>query len=130
MDNTDREEIIETLRLTAAESCQKYQIISKVVVDTKRRQGTRCADASPEICRNTRQRLLSDLNIRKLAPQILTDARRKACECIRISYIWGYLLFAYRINLLAVQKWNTDATIIIVSESLTESLVSAILDGA
>ena len=114
VNNTDREKIIETLMLTAAEACQKCQIFSKVVVDTKRRQGTRGADANPEICRNTRHRLLSDSNIRKLAPQILTDARRKACECIRISYIWSCLLFAYRINLPAVQKWNTDATIISV----------------
>lgn len=68
------------------------------------------------------------LDIRMLAPQILTDARKKACECIRISYIWGCLLLAYSGNLSAENKWNADATTIIVSESLSGSLVCALSD--
>jgi hypothetical protein len=135
VDDIAREEIIQTINSKAAERNAMplenvKQLISKVVVDTKRRQGKRGADASPKISRNTRRRLLSDLKIRKLAPQILRDARRKACECIRISYIWGCLLLAYCGHLLAEQKWNADATTIIVSESLTGSLVCAILDVA
>ena len=61
-------------------------------------------------------------------PQFLTDARRKACECIRLSYIWGCLLLAYAGHLHAEHKWNADATTIVVSVSLTGSLVCAIQD--
>lgn len=135
VDNIGKEEIVATIKSKVAEKKAlpvqaMKELVSKVVVDTKRRQGKRGADADPEISRNTRRRLFKDLNVRKLAPQILTDARRKACECIRISYIWGCLLLAYCSHLLAEQKWNADATTIIVSESLTGSLVCAILDGA
>ena len=57
-----------------------------------------------EICQNTRKKILKTLDIRMLAPQILTDARKKACECIRISYIWGCLLLVYSGNLSAENK--------------------------
>lgn len=134
-DSTAKAEIVATIRARAAERNAMptetvRELISKVVVDTKRRQGKRGADAGAEISRNTRRRLNKELKVRKLSPQILTDARRKACECIRISYIWGCLLLAYSGHLLAEQKWNADATTIIVSESLSGSLVCAILDGS
>ena len=81
-----------------------------------------------EICQNTRKKILKTLDIRMLAPQILTDARKKACECIRISYIWGCLLLACYGNLSAENKLNADTTTIIVSESLSGSLVCALSD--
>lgn len=72
-----------------------YELINKMVLDTKIRQRKCGADANTEICPNTRRKVFKSLDIRVLAPQILTDARRKACECIRTSYIWGCLLLAY-----------------------------------
>jgi hypothetical protein len=104
------------------------QLINKAVLDTNKRQGKRGAEANVKISKNTRRRLLEDLNIKSVVPQFLTDARRKACECIRLSYIWGCLLLAYSGRLLAEHKWNADATTIVVSESLTGSLVCAIQD--
>lgn len=133
IDKVAESEIIATLKQRTQERdalpvSAAYELINKVVNDTKTRQGKRGADASSEICRNTRKKILKTLDIRMLAPQILTDARRKACECIRISYIWGCLLLAYSGNLSAENKWNADATTIIVSESLSGSLVCALSD--
>ena len=105
-----------------------YELINKVVLDTNKRRGKRGADANNEICSSTRKKICKTLDIRKLAPQILTDARKKGCECIRTSYVWGCLLLAYSGNLPAENKWNADATTIIVSENLTGSLVCAIMD--
>lgn len=100
-----------------------------MVVDTNERRGKRGPDANIEISQTTTKRIFKTLDIRKLAPQILTDARQKACECIRTSYIWGCLLLAYSGHLPAENKWNADATTIVVGESLSGSLVCAILDG-
>ena len=106
-----------------------YELIKKVVVDTNERRGKRGPDANIEISQTTTKRIFKTLDIRKLAPQILTDARKKACECIRTSYIWGCLLLAYSGHVPAENKWNADATTIVVGESLSGSLVCAILDG-
>ena len=102
-------EIIATLKQRTQERdalpvSAAYKLINKVVNDTKTRQGKRGADASSERSRNTRKKILKTLDIRMLAPQILTDARKKACECIRISYIWGCLLLVYSGNLSAENK--------------------------
>ena len=100
-----------------------------MVVDTNERRGKRGPDANIEISKTTTKRIFKTLDNRKLAPQILTDARQKACECIRTSYIWGCLLLAYSGHLPAENKWNADATTIVVGESLSGSLKCAILDG-
>ena len=86
-------------------------------------RGKRGPDANIEISQITTKEYS-----RKLAPQILTDARQKACECIRTSYIWGCLLLAYSCHLPAENEKNADATTIVVGESLSGSLVCAILD--
>ena len=109
IDKVAESEIIATLKQRTQERdalpvSAAYELINKVVNDTKTRQGKRGADASSKICRNTRKKMLKTFDIRMLAPQILTDARKKACECIRISYIWGCLLLAYSGNLSAENK--------------------------
>ena len=133
VDSVGRAEIIETIKNSVANRDAipreaALQLVNKAVVDTKIRQGKRGADAKPEISKNTRRRLFKDLKVKSVVPQFLTDARRKACECIRVSYIWGCLLLAYSGHLLAERKWNADATTILVSESLTGSFVCAIQD--
>lgn len=104
-------------------------LINKLVTETRKRQGKRGAEMNNHTSPNTRRTIFKQLEIRVLAPQILTDARRKACECIRTSYIWGCLLLAYSGNLGPEYKWNADATTIIVGESLSGSLVCSINDG-
>lgn len=74
----------------------------------------------------TQKMLFSMHNVVKRKPQTLTDARLKACRCPRLSYIWGCVLMAYSANLLAENKWNADATTIIVSQAGTGSLVCTI----
>lgn len=128
-----RAEIVETIRNSVANRDAMpreaaLQLLNKAVVDTKKRQGKRGAEANVVIAPNTRRRIFHDLIVKAVVPQFLTDARRKACECIRLSYIWGCLLLAYSGYLLAEHKWNADATTIVVSESLTGSLVCAIQD--
>jgi hypothetical protein len=67
-------------------------------------------------------------NVVKRRPQILTEARLKACRCPRPSYIWGCVLMAYSANLKAENKWNADATTIIISEAGSGALVCTIAD--
>ena len=133
VDSVGRAEIVETIRNSVANRDAMpreaaLQLLNKAVVDTKKRQGKRGAEANVVIAPNTRRRIFHDLKVKAVVPQFLTDARRKACECIRLSYIWGCLLLAYSGHLLAEHKWNADATTIVVSESLTGSLVCAIQD--
>ena len=52
----------------------------------------------------------------------------KACKCPRLSYIWGCVLMAYSATLYAENKWNADATTIIVSMKGIGSLVCTIYD--
>jgi hypothetical protein len=98
------------------------------VEETRMREGKRGAAAVSLICVTTQKKLFKECNVVKLKPQILTDARLKACRCPRISYIWGCVCLAYSANLVAEKKWNADATTIIVSESGTGSLVCIIKD--
>lgn len=131
VDSAGKEEIVQTiLRSITVKDALPHgatiQLVNKVVVDTRMRQGKRGADANVEISKTTRKKIFEELKIRSIVPQVLTDARRKACECIRTSYIWGCLLLAYSGHLRAEYKWNADATTIVVSESLTGSLVCAI----
>lgn len=133
LDSIGRNAIVTTVKKSTADRNAlpreaTLQLINKAVIDTKKRQGKRGADASGEISKNTRRRVFEDLKIKSVVPQFLIDARRKACERIRLSYIWGCLLLAYSGHLLAEHKWNADATTIAVSESLTGSLVCAIQD--
>ena len=133
VDSIGRKEFVETIKKNIADRNAMpreatLQLVNKAVVDTNLRQGQRGADATAGMSKNTKQRLFKDLNIKSVVPQFLTDARRKACECIRLSYIWGCPLLAYSGHLLAEHKWNADATTIVISESPTGSLVCAIKD--
>jgi transposase len=133
VDTIGRAEIVKTIKKSIADRNAMpkeatQQLINKAVIDTNKRKGKRAAEANVKIGKSTRRRLLEDLKIKSVVPQFLTDARRKACECIRLSYIWGCLLLAYSGHLLAEHKWNADATTIVVSETLSGSLVCAIQD--
>jgi hypothetical protein len=107
---------------------ETLQLISKGVADTLLRQGKRGPSAVSSVSVNTQKSILERYNVVKLKPQILTDARLKACRCPRISYIWGCVCMAYSAHLHAECKWNADATTIIVSEKGTGSLVCTIED--
>ena len=93
------------------------------VTETHMRLGERGAAAVSSICVTTQRKLFRELNVVKVKPQILTDARLKALSCPRLSYIWGCVCMAYSEN-----KWNADATTIVVSESGTGSYVCIIKD--
>ena len=96
------------------------------VTETKLRQGKRGASAVSEIAVYTQKKLCKLYDVVTVKPQILTDARKKSCLCPRLSYIWGCVLMAYSSSLLAQNKWNADATTIIVSQKGTGSLVCVI----
>ena len=103
-------------------------LLGRGVTATKIRQGKRGADTISSICVTTQKRLFKQFDVIKRKPQTLTDARLKACLCPRLSYIWGCVLMAYSANLMAENKWNADATTIIVSDKGSGSLVCTIAD--
>lgn len=107
---------------------ETISLMRTCVTDTHMRLGKRGAAAVSSICVTTQKRLFRDLNIVKVKPQILTDARLKSLRCPRISYIWGCVCMAYSASLCGENKWNADATTIVVSESGTGSLVCVIKD--
>ena len=107
---------------------ETYTLLAEGVAATRIRQGKRGLDAISHICLTTQKKLLKDNNVVRRKPQIITDARLKACLCPRLSYIWGCVLMAYSANLMAENKWNADATTIIVSTMGTGSLVCTIGD--
>ena len=98
------------------------------VTETHMRLGERGAAAVSSICVTTQRKLFRELNVVKVKPQILTDARLKALRCPRLSYIWGCVCMAYSASLRGENKWNADATTIVVSESGTGSYVCIIKD--
>ena len=103
-------------------------LLGQAVTDTKRRQGKRGLDAMSTIYVTTQKMLYKKYNVVAGKPQVLTDARMKACKCPRLTYIWGCVLMAYSATLYAENKWNADATTIIVSIKGTGSLVCTICD--
>lgn len=113
----------------AVPEAEALVLLGRAVSETQFRQGKRGLDVGSTICVTTQKKLFKELNVIKRKPQILTDARLKACRCPRLSYIWGCVLMAYSANLMAENKWNADATTIIVSQSLTGSLVCTISDA-
>ena len=110
----ERREIKNTVPLAEA-----LVLLGQAVSGTKLRQGKRGLDAGSSMCVTIQENffLLHNVVIRK--PQVLTDARLKACRCPRLSYIWGCVLKAYSANLTAENKWNADVTTIIVSQTGT-----------
>ena len=101
-------------------------LLGQAVSDTKMRQGKRGLDTVANICITTQKKMFKLHNVVKRKPQVLTEARLKPCRCPRLSYIWGCVLMAYSANLMAENKWNADATTIIVSQAGTGSLVCTI----
>ena len=133
MDAAAGAEFIATLKARAdakdaVPHMETLQLINKGVSDTLMRKGKRGTAAISSICLNTQKKVFKDYKVVKLKPQIMTDARLKACSCPRISYIWGCVCMAYSAHLHAECKWNADATTIIVSEKGTGSYVCAIKD--
>lgn len=133
MDKDAAEKFISTLiDRRAAKDCvplaEALTLLGKGVADTKKRQGKRGSSAMSTICVTTQKKLCKLYNVVVGKPQILTEARLKACRCPRLSYIWGCVLMAYSANLSAENKWNADATTIIVSTKGTGSLVCTIGD--
>ena len=112
----------------AVPMAETLALICAGVTETHMRLGKRGAAAISRICVTTQKKLFKECNVVKVKPQILTDARLKACRCPRISYIWGCVCMAYSANLRGENKWNADATTIVVSESGTGSLVCIIKD--
>ena len=104
-------------------------LLGQGVADTNKRQGKRGSNAVSTICVTTQKKLCKMYNVVVGMPQIITDARLKACLCPRLSYIWGCVLMAYSANLSAENKWNADATTIIISAKGTESFVCTIGDS-
>lgn len=98
------------------------------MTETKLRQGKRGASAVSEIAVNTQKKLCKLYDVVTVKPQILTDARKKSSLCPRLFYIWGCVLMACSSSLLTQNKWNADATTIIVSQKGTGSLVCVIKD--
>jgi hypothetical protein len=134
MDKIAGETFVETLlQRRAAKNCvplhETLSLLGQGVTATKMRQGKRGSDAISSICVTTQKKLCKQYNVIRRKPQILTDARLKACLCPRLSYIWGCVLMAYSANLMAENKWNADATTIIVSQSGTGSLVCTIANS-
>ena len=133
MDETARDEFTATLlQRRAAKNCvplaETLTLLADGVSATLIRQGKRGLDAISSISVTTQKKLFKECNVVRRKPQILTDARLKACLCPRLSYIWGCVLMAYSANLMAENKWNADATTIIVSMKGTGSLVCTIGD--
>ena len=133
MDETARDAFTATLlQRRAAKNCvpvaETLTLLAEGVTATRIRQGKRGLDAISSISVTTQKKLFKQCNIVRRKPQILTDARQKACLCPRLSYIWGCVLMAYSANLMAENKWNADATTIIVSMKGTGSLVCTIGD--
>jgi hypothetical protein len=133
MDKIAAEAFVETLtKRRDAKDCvplaETLTLLGNGVAATKVRQGKRGMDAVSSICVTTQKKLCKQFNVVKRKPQPLTDARLKACLCPRLSYIWGCVLMAYSANLMAENKWNADATTIIVSQKGTGALVCIIGD--
>ena len=105
---------------------ETHMLLGQAVNQTKLREGKRGLSAISEICVNTRKKFYKLYDVVTLKPQILTDARLKSCLCPRLSYIWGCVLMAYSSALMAENKWNADATTIIVSQKGTGSMVCVI----
>ena len=103
-------------------------LIGAGVTDTHMRLGKRGAAAISSICITTQKKLFRELNVVKVKPQILTDARLKALRCPRLSYIWGCVCMAYSASLRGENKWNADTTTRVVSESGTGSYVCIVKD--
>ena len=122
--------ILKTRRASkdAVSFAETLALLSTGITATKMRAGKRGAAAVSEISVNTQKKFCKMYNVVTVKPQILTDARLKSCLCPRLSYIWGCVLMAYSAGLLAEQKWNADATTIIVSQRGTGSLVCTICD--
>lgn len=108
---------------------ETVELLGVGATETKMRQGKRGAAAISIMCPTTQKKLFKQCHVVKVKPQILTDARNRACRCPRISYIWGCVCMAYSSNLRAEQKWNADATTIVISESGTGSYVCVIKDN-
>lgn len=96
---------------------ETLSLIGTCVTETHMRMGKRDASAVSTCCVTMQTRILRDLNIVKRKPQILTEARLKALRCPRLSYIWGCVCMAYFAGLFAENKWNADATTIVVNAS-------------
>jgi hypothetical protein len=124
------QDTLETRRAAknAVPLAETLSLLGAGVTDTHMRLGKRGAAAVSNICVTIQKKLFRELNVVKVKPQILTDARLKALRCPRISYVWGCVCMAYSANLRGENKWNADATTIIVSESGTGSLVCIIKD--
>jgi hypothetical protein len=98
------------------------------VTETHMRLRKRGAAAVSNICVTTQKKLFRELNVVKVKSQILTDERLKALRCPRLSYIWGCVCIAYSASIRGENKWNADATTIVVTESGTGSYVFIIKD--
>ena len=96
--------------------------------ETKVRLGKRGAAAISIVCPTTQKKLFKLCRVIKVKPQILTDTRLRACRCPRIPYISGCVCMAYSSSLRTEQKWNADATTIVVSETETGSYACVIKD--
>ena len=134
LDKIAAETFVETLlQRREAKNCvplnETLSLLAQGVTATKMRQEKRGSDAVSFICVTTQKKLCKQYNVIRRKPQILTDARLKACLCPRLSYIWGWVLMAYSANLMAENKWNADATTIIVSQRGSGSLVCTIANS-
>ena len=128
VDKIASESFVKTLMDRRVPFAETLTLLGQAVTDTKRRQGKRGLDAMSTICVTTQKMLYKKYNVVAGKPQILTDARMKACKCPRLTYIWGCVLMAYSATLYAENKWSADATTIIVSMKGTGSLVCTICD--
>lgn len=59
---------------------------------------------------STIRSFMNDNGIEKRKGQILTDARRKACQDPRMSYSWYLCCEAFSANLPGEKKWNADGS--------------------